>query len=325
MKLNLKGSAAAIAIAGSLALLLTAGAGSAGAAVIPNCVAAQNVEGIIDDSGSMALNDSDRNRAGLMQTIAFFNPDKTMGAVEFGSDADNLFGPFQVGPSNGANFATILSSLNLIQADNGGTDYDTAFTLANAQNPNANARIFLSDGEPNFDPNPALWTNPKIPAYVVGFGSADFTVLNQIASDTGGPTPAFSITSQNDILNKAMIINARINCQTDPVIQTKSFARPGQTKVVSFKPSGNSAQVLLSWPDVGQVFKAFAFTQGKGGARKGVASAAKKGSHVRTTVNKGSNFIALNLTGLRSGKNVKFRLKAKKLSGGQSVSAAVVQ
>jgi hypothetical protein len=320
MSLKLKGSASALAVAATLALLITAGAGSAGASVVPNCAPAQNVEGIIDDSGSMAFNDSDRNRAGLMQTLAFFNPGKTMGAVEFGSDADNLFGPFTVGP----NFAAIVGSLNLIQADNGGTDYDVAFSLANSVNPSADARIFLSDGEPNFDPNPSLWQNPKIPAYVVGFGSADFTILNQIARETGGPTPAFSITSQNDILNKAMIINARINCQTDPNILTRAFTRPNQTKAIGFKPDGPSAQVLISWSDVGDVFKALGFTQGKSGARKRVFSAAKR-SHVRATVNKGTNYIALNLTGLRPGKTVKFQVKAKRLSGPESVSAAVIQ
>ena len=299
---------------------LASGSGAAAATKSAGtCTPAKNIEGIIDDSGSMALNDSERNRAGLIQTIAFFNQDKTMGAVEFGSDADNLFGPEPVGP----NLAAITGSLNAIQADNGGTDYDAAFTLANALNPGANARIFLSDGEPNTDPNPALWTTPKIPAYVVGFGSADFTVLNQIASDTGGPPP-FAITSQNDILNKAMIINARLNCLPDPVIGSKSFAHSGQTKGAGLTPAGTSAEVLISWGNPGQVFKAFGFTQGNGGAKKGSASAAKKGGHVGVRANRGSNFIALDLTGLKPGKRLKFRLRAKTLSGPQAVSIATI-
>ena len=314
-KLKCAGVIAAVAAS----WLLTTGAGTAGAAVLPNCVTAKNIEGIIDDSGSMALNDSDRNRAGLIQTIAFFNQDKTMGAVEFGSDADNLFGPEPVGP----NLVGITSSLNAIQADNGGTDYDAAFTLANSLNPSANARIFLSDGEPNFPPNPALWQNPKIPAYVVGFGSADFTVLNQIASDTGGPAP-LAITSQNDILNKAMIINARLNCLPDPVIQTKSYSRSGQTKSVGLTPADGSSDVLISWQNPGEVFKASAFTQGNGGAKKGSASVAKKRSHVRVSANRGSNFIALHLSGVRSGKRLKFQLKAKSLAGPETVSIATI-
>jgi von Willebrand factor type A domain len=321
---TLLGGASAI----GLLVALTASGSAAAAtksAVTPNCTPATNIEGIIDDSGSMALNDSQRNRAGLIQSIAFFNPDKTMGAVEFGSTADNVFGPFLVGPSNGPNMAMITNNLNIIQADNGGTDYDVAFDLANHVNMQANARIFLSDGEPNFTPNASLWQNPKIPAYVVGFGSADFTVLNQIASETGGPVPAFAITSQNDILNKAMIINARLNCLPDPGILAKSFARPGQTKGVGLTPDGNSAEILISSAGEGDVFKASGFTQGGGGLKKGSADIAKKRSHVRVSSIRGSNYLALNLSGLRSGKPLHFQLKAKRISGPESVSIAIIQ
>ena len=57
------------------------------------------------------------------------------------------------------------------------------------------ARIFLSDGAPNFDPDPAVWKVPPIKAYVVGFGSVDPVVLNQIAADTGGPATVSTATA----------------------------------------------------------------------------------------------------------------------------------
>src|SRR5918996_2386846 len=192
---RLKAAAAVAASAGLLAALLAGGgAASAGAEPLPNCTPATNIQGIIDDSGSMAGNDPDNYRADLLEAIAFFNKGKTMGATLFGSDASQLFGPFQIGP----NFGAIRNALSTVDSNGGGTDYDAGFSVANAQNPNANARIFLSDGRPGGDPDPNLWRNPGIKAYVVGFGSADFTILNQIASETGGPVP-FSIENASQL------------------------------------------------------------------------------------------------------------------------------
>jgi hypothetical protein len=96
-----------------------------------------------------------------------------MGATLFGSDASPLFGPVPVGP----NFNAIRGALATVNSNGGGTDYDAAFSVANTQNRNANVRIFLSDGQPNSDPDPNLWRNPAIKSYVVGFGTADFTIL----------------------------------------------------------------------------------------------------------------------------------------------------
>ena len=72
------------------------------------------------------------------------NEQRTLGAVEFGTDAAPLFGPGLIGP-NASAFKTALTA-NLLE-DNGGTDYNAAFAAAGAHNPNAAGRIFLTDGE----------------------------------------------------------------------------------------------------------------------------------------------------------------------------------
>ena len=308
-----------LAVASILAVLgaLTVGSAGASAATIPNCVPKTNIEGIIDDSGSMSANDPDNYRADLMEAIAFFNPDKTMGSVYFGTDAFALFGPFLAGP----NFPAIQAALNLISGGSGGTDYDDAFTAANAHNSTANARVFLSDGEPNSPPNSNLWKSPLIPAYVVGFGTADFTILNQIAVETGGPSP-FSIITSSQLRTVGQIINARINCEEDPVLQEKPFSgRSGQQRTISFRADGNEAQVLLSWPTEGDVFKVLFGGKKK---KKGNASAAKKKKKKgpRVTSTRGTSYIALNLRRTRG--KVKFRLKAKRLQGATTVTAAIV-
>ena len=153
---RLKAILATASLVGLLMALTAGGSASvAGAQKLPNCTVAQNIQGIIDDSGSMSGNDPDNYRADLLEAIAFFNQGKTMGATLFGSDASALFGP-----SRSDRIGTIQSTLATVDSNAGGTDYDAAFSVANAQNPNANARIFLSDGQPNFDPDPKLWRNP---------------------------------------------------------------------------------------------------------------------------------------------------------------------
>jgi hypothetical protein len=307
-----------LAVASSLAALvaLTAGSGVASAAKIPGCTVAQNIEGIIDDSGSMSSNDPNNNRADLLESLAFFNKDKTMGAVTFGTNASPLFGPFPVGP----NFTTIKNALATIDSNSGGTDYDDAFAAANAHNPNANTRIFLSDGNPGGTPDSNLWKNPKIPAYVVGFGTADFAILNQIASETGGPPP-FSIENSSQLRTVAQIINARINCEPPPILREVRFgggaaAAGGATtaakaKGLGFKPVGKSSQILISWPTVGNVFKAIKFTQGKG--------------KVKVKSARGETFIALTLKKLKKGEKVRFKITPKKLLGPETVTAAIIR
>jgi von Willebrand factor type A domain len=309
-----------LAVISSLTVLaaLTFGSSTASAQKIPGCIEATNIEGIIDDSGSMGLNDSENYRADLLEALAFFNKDLTMGSVIFGSSASNLFGPFLVGP----NFAAIQSALALVSSNSGGTSYNAGFTAANAHNPNANARIFLSDGEPtDTTVESNLWRNPNIRSYVVGFGTADFTVLNQIATETSGPSP-FAVTNASQLRNVSQIINARINCEPDPILIERPFTKQGQTKGVGFPAVGNTAQILISWPTVGNVFKAL-FGSGKKGKKSLASLAKKKKGRVRVQSERGDSFLALNLSGLKG--KVKLKLRAKRLVVGETVTIAIIK
>ena len=301
---RLKAAVGAAVSAGLLAAMIAGGsASSAGAATVPNCVPANNLEAIIDDSGSMSGTDPQRFRADLVNIVATFNPEKTMGAVQFGSSASTLFGPTQIGPNLGA----IRGSLNLIQADDGGTDYNDGFSQANSDNPGANARIFLSDGAPTGTPNPNLWRTPPIPTYVVGFGTVDPAVLTQIAAETGGPAP-FNVTTSSQLRTVAMIINARVNCQTDPTQARKVFTDKGQAKGFGFRPDGSTAEIVISWPGNAR-FKLFDIEQGK--------------RDLKANTSRGASFIAAALSGLRGGK-VTFKLRAKGLKGKTTVETAII-
>ncbi len=309
------GVASAVALLAALAM--GSGASGAGAATLPNCTVANNLEAIIDDSGSMSVTDDQRFRVDMVNILASLNQSKDMGAVEFGSDAVPLFLAKPIGPSLGV----ISSSLNAVQADNGGTDYEQGFNVANAQNPTANARVFLSDGAPNFDPDPNVWKTPNIKTYVVGFGTVDPTVLSQIASDTGGPAP-FNVTNTAQLRTVAAIINARINCEPDPIQITKTLSKPGQVKGLSFAADGNTAQIVTSW-NPGSKIQVFGFTQGGGGHASAIAQSAKKrGGHIKAKQTRGASYTVINLSGVHKGR-VRFKIKAKKLAGPTSVTTAI--
>ena len=299
------------------ALAIGGGASGAGAAPLPNCTAADNLEAIIDDSGSMAGTDASRFRVDMVNILATLNPTKTMGGVEFGSDAVPLFLAKPIGP----NLGVIKSALNAVQADNGGTDYEQGFNVANAQNPGANARVFLSDGAPNFDPDPNVWRNPNIKTYVVGFGTIDPAVLTQIATDTGGPAP-FNVTDVAQLRTVAAIINARINCQTDPIQITKTLSKPGQVKGLSFAADGNTSQIVVSW-NQGSKIQVFGFTQGGGGQASAIAQSAKKrGGRIKAKQTRGASYAVINLSHVHKGR-VKFKIKAKKRAGRTTVATAI--
>jgi hypothetical protein len=308
------GAVSAVALLGALAM--GSGASGAGAATLPNCTVANNLEAIIDDSGSMAATDDQRFRVDMVNILAALNPTKEMGGVEFGSDAVPLFLANPIGP----NLGTIASALNAVQADNGGTDYEQGFTVANSQNPTANARVFLSDGEPNSPPDPNVWRVPNIKTYVVGFGTVDPTVLSQIATDTGGPAP-FNVTDTAQLRTVASIINARINCEPDPIQITKTL-KPGQVKGLSFAADGNTAQIVTSWTP-GSKIQVFGFTQGGGGRSSAIAQSAKKrGGHIRAKQTRGGSYTVVNLSGVHKGR-VRFKIKAKKAFGKVSVTTAI--
>ena len=82
----------------------------------------------------------------------------------------------------------------MIQADNGGTDYNVAFDTARAANPGAAARIFLTDGGHNAGTYNNTHLNPapqaQTPTYVIGFSAGLSAPADQAGSSRSHPTPA---------------------------------------------------------------------------------------------------------------------------------------
>jgi hypothetical protein len=293
------------------ALLFLAGSAVWAAQSSAACQRATNFEAIIDDSGSMSGSDPSKFRTKLLDTFANIgaNNGKTLGGVEFGSTANPLFGPGTIPgiiPAMNASFVQV-------DADNGGTDYDAGFAAGNAQNPNANARIFLSDGLAS---EPTQHLNPKIKTYVVGLGLSNnqqaIDLLTKIANDTGGPPP-FLIEEASQLQPVAGAITALGNCK-NLVTFTDTFARQGQQFGHAFKAKGKAADILTTWPNVGTLLDLIKIRATLGGQPLANSSELAQTARVTTKKKKGATFTTIRLKGLKKGAKVKFKVKAKALA-----------
>jgi hypothetical protein len=320
MKLDsrLKMFAVTSSLAGLLAALAGGGASAAPQAHASACTKATNIEAIIDDSGSMFITDSNKFRTTLLDAFAALqqNQGKTLGGIEFGDTADVLFAPATIPgviPAMDASFAAV-------NADNGSTDYNLAFATAQTANPNANGRIFLSDGAHNVGTYNNGHASPPIKTDTVGFGTIDPTLLNKIAADTGGI--AFNLTDSSQVPAVAAAITADMNCKAPPLTFVDNFSHQGQSFAHSFKVKGKSADILETWTDPNAILNLTGFTTGGGG--KASASAVAHAS-VKAQKKSGKGFVTVHLKGLKKGSKLKFRVKAQQLAGSTTATASVIR
>jgi hypothetical protein len=312
---------AAAGMASLVALLAaTIGIGSNASAAIKSaggCTASKNSEAIIDNSGSMASSDPDNFRAKFMDDYINIggNQGKTLGAVKFSTTAAPLFAPQQIGAGTRTAMSTAFATLGA----EGSTNYQDGFDVANASNPGATSRIFLSDGEPNQYPTSHL--TPKIPAYVVGIGDfvSDPTAvatLTQLASETGGPPP-FLISDVSQLQPVAGQITAAQNCKA-LVSFSDSFTSAGQAFTHKFKASGKSADIFTSWPTAGDVLDVVVVPPNP---VKGKASVAK----AKVTKSKGATFVTVHIKGLKKGQKVKLKVKSKTLPAPTTATTQIIR
>jgi len=233
------------------------------------CVPAQSVAAILDDSGSMEENDPLNIRSAAMRLLISEpgGQDRTLGAVEFGDEAGPLFQsePISQGKTK------MLDALKYL-ADDGydgtgsSTNYNAAFAASAAAQPGADARIFLTDGEHNVGPyEDGHAGGPR--TYVVGLnigrageGEEAADLLGRIAQETGGVYYPLRLHSNDDsyaqerrlqpVFNS---IDARLECQIAPSQATRSLSQPGKPA----KPAGGGflgnpgVQVVVSWTTPG--------------------------------------------------------------------------
>ncbi|MDX6616208.1 MAG: von Willebrand factor type domain [Solirubrobacterales bacterium] len=313
---HLKWLGATPVFAVTAALAMSSGASASPvASASAACTKGTNIEAIVDDSGSMSVTDPNKNRTELLNAFNSIasNKGKFLGAVEFGTSADTLFPPTAMPIADG----TLAAAFGLVNADNGSTDYNLAFSTAKAANPNANGRIFLSDGEHNVGTYNDGHLTPNVRTYTVGFGATDPTLLTKIATDTGGQ--AFNLADSSAVPAVAASITAGFDCKRPPLVFSKVFTKQGQAQGYSFKPLSSTADILVTWPvsigtNIGTINPKLALPPG-------VATTAK----VKATVKKGKSFVTVHLKGLKKGKKAKFKVKAKSLAGPTPVTTQVIR
>jgi hypothetical protein len=325
----------ATALAGGAAVLVVASPLNASArtkAAANPCVVANNVVFILDDSGSMFINDPGgfqtgetpplRAQALQLEIKRDSNNAKNFAAIEFGDTADVLFPPENVKTNRNA----MLGSLPKLVADNGGTDFNLAFDTANTTFPNAQARVFLTDGEHLIGDylNKHL-EGGKPPTYVVGFGSSGASPeatarLKQIADDTGGQY--FPQTSSAKLVSVMNQIDNILNCTSATVVTINNvFTKVNQKKAVGYTiPGAKKASDLVTTFNSGSQFSISNIVEtvrGKVIARYNptVTSAKKKTKVKKLKITKqtGATFINLHIRGLKPHAKLKFTLKALKL------------
>jgi hypothetical protein len=313
------------ATATTVAMIAVPSGGSEPSAHTSACARVTDIEAIIDDSGSMAFTDSGTLRVkALKLLINTLSPGTTMGAVEFGGNffgesppaADTVFPPEAVG----ANAAAMVSALETkIKADNGGTDYNAAFKQSDADNPGAQARIFLTDGGHDIGTYTNGHLTHRVPTYVIGFSPAVADTESQqrlamIASDTGGVFYPLSDSSQlQSVMNS---IGAALTCQTPPQSFTDQLGRgASRSHSVSIGANTKSIQIALTWTSPLDKFTISNLKLTRNG--RTIAQAARRKPRklsVKTTTSQ--TFTVLKVSGLAKGK-LSFRVKAAAVGSGQ--------
>ena len=319
---------AALAGTGGVAALVSALALAPGAPADPvalaaaSCTPVSNIEAIVDDSGSMSFTDSDKLRVAALNLLIDTpgNEKIVLGAVEFGGSlglageppaADTVFPPEAIGPNAAAMKAALKAR---IDADNGITDYNAAFDRAKTDDPDAKARIFLTDGGHNVgDYRNGHQGGP--PTYVIGFSSAvtgeDGQRLQQIASDTGGRYfPQTDSSNLQAVMNE---IGTTLTCQSPPK-QFRDALRSGQSKAhsVSLASKATSAQLTLSWTSPLDRFTISGLRIVKRGR---VVAVASRKRHLRLTTRKGDTFLVVKVGNLTRGK-LQFKVRATRIGSG---------
>jgi hypothetical protein len=312
-------------------------------------VAAKNVELINDDSGSMSITDPSKNRveaAKLLLSKAANRGGTTYGAVEFAREASPIFGPIKVTSGNLATLSNEITARTqddgsgaptaedpTIKDTGGGTDYNAAFTVGNQSNPNADARVFLTDGGHNEGTYNDVHKNPVKRTYVIGFSGASSDPANsqrlqQIATDTGG-----QYYPQTDASNLTGVVNAvddKLSCAARTKTFFDSFVKQGQTKTRQLKTSSStkSLEFTVIWQGAGNVFDISKIQVRSGKHVVAVGSRhRRKRSKLKVTRKVGSTFVTVRVRGkgLRRGHRLRFVIKAKQLSSPALVATSVAQ
>jgi hypothetical protein len=326
-----------------------ADAGAVEEETLDKCFASNNVEAVLDDSGSMGSTDPLRLRKHALELILGKprNEGKVLGAVEFGDTTGLLLQPEEIPSAGSKDAGRLLTRLDRqIRADNGGTDYNGAFGALADANVGATARIFLTDGGHNIGEYRDLHRGGP-PTFVIGLGigrqGPDAARLERIAKETEGRYfPAANEATLAPILDA---IDSRLNCDLslDHYVEPAIIEDELSTSDTELDDDAYSSDVSVNWDDAADDFAVEAIEvyddeddvvarvparrieralvrQGKGVKRRVVHAGPLTLTGVR-----GKAYIALRVRGLHGANRIRVKVRAKHVRDRARVSTHVAQ
>ena len=324
--------AAGLAVAGATSGSTAAAPGARAAA----CTTVTNLEFVNDDSGSMSGTDPFKNRVEAIKLLlgkAANRGRRTMGAVEFGSTGGELFPPTLIKQSVLTGLFNILDQRTQDDGAPGGgsgTDYDDGFAAAQSSNPNARARVFLTDGEHNGTYNNSHRNGP--PTYVIGFGSSTSPQgsqrLQTIANETGGKY--YPQTDSSNLTKVVDSIDGSLNCTRTKTF-VDNFNGPGSKRHrLRLGRSTRSLEFTILWSNQLDSFDVASIRLVRRGRTIAVGSR-RRPSRLRVRRVRGKTFVTLRVRGRalrrgkRRGRRIRFRVKGTRVNAPTQVTTNVSQ
>lgn len=303
------------------------------------CRPAASVAAIVDDSGSMSGTDPEQLRRRALELLITKpgGEGRTLGAVEFGSSASSLFAPGLISQAQ----AEMLGALSALQDDDGGTDYDAGFDASTAQQPGADARIFLTDGGHN--EGAYLDSHAGGPrTYVIGLdigasGDEKSDRLARIAAETGGAyfplatSPGDSASTQALRLQPVFnTIDALLACRSAPDQVRRTLTRPAEIVTAGRGRflDRQAMEVVVSWGTPGTDIDISAVTVRSAGGRviadlNGATRKQPKRRKLVTNTVEGATFDTLTISRPTLGSTITVQVKAVTLPAPTQVTVQI--
>jgi hypothetical protein len=229
----------------------------------------------------------------------------------------------------------------LINADNGGTNYNVAFSAAADDNPAAGARIFLTDGGHNEDEYTGGHAGGP-PTYVIGLGigrsGADAKRLQRIADDTKGEYfPGVTDRNVQTVMGR---IDSHLNCDIGLENFPFTFDDSEDTEdtETDIEDDAFSSDVTVSWDDPEDDIDIDEIVLERRGNRKVTTRVGrkkiKKALHSRSSVTSGPltisgrngfTFETLRVAGVHGAGKLKVKVGATKVRGKSRVTTQITQ
>lgn len=228
---------------------------------IASCVPATDVELVVDDSGSMRSSDPQLLRRTAVEALLskLRAAPITLGAVEIGARAEQIFPSLRVGAEgliDERELATLRGLLDERIRNNGGaTDYAGGLVAATLARPQANALVLITDAQEPASTEALPVLGPRV--YVLQLSSSDSARsalrLRELAQSSGGEY--FNGIDAGSLPAALALVEAGLNCE-DPMA-----TRVGSTATGA--PTAAEAPPTTTPTDASQLIAASTVSQGK--------------------------------------------------------------